>query len=255
MRQGTDAFQRIHAAAPEIPVVVLASLGDEERALQTVHLGAQEYLVKDHLEGHLLHRAMRYSVDRAQSAQALDRERNLLHTLLENIPDRIYFKDRESRFIRINRSLTRLFGLEQAEDAYGKTDADFYGVEHARQAFEDELWVMHTGEPILGKIEYETMTNGSRSWSLTTKLPLRDRDGEIIGTCGISREITKLKEMEDLLGLERNLLRSVIDNLPDLIFLKERRRPIPARESGASSVARRHIFRAGARAYGFRFLP
>ena len=80
---------------------------------------------------------------------------------------------------------------------------------------------MATGQALLGKVEFEILADGRRSWSLTTKLPLRNRRGRIIGTCGISREITELKEMEVRLGTERNLLRSVIDNLPDHIFLKD----------------------------------
>jgi PAS domain S-box-containing protein len=101
------------------------------------------------------------------------------------------------------------------------TDADFYGTEHAREALEDERRVMETGESIVNKIEHEVMTNGRSSWSLTSKLPLRNHRGRIIGTCGISREITALKEMEEQLAAERNVLRSLVDNLPDFIFLKD----------------------------------
>jgi PAS domain S-box-containing protein len=180
-------------------------------------------LVKGHIDGAALHRAMRYAVERARSEAALARERDMLSTLLENIPDRIYFKDKKSRFVRINRALTELFGLERAENAYGKTDADFYGGEHAAKALADELRVMETGEPLLGDIEFEQLADGRKSWSLTTKLPLRDRSGQIIGTCGISREISAMKEMEEQLATERNLLRSVIDNLPDRIYLKDAR--------------------------------
>ena len=219
--RGVETFARAHAAAPDVPIIVLSSEDDEETALETVHRGAAEYLVKGRIDQHLLHRALRYAIERAQAEAELAQERYLFQTLLENIPDRIYFKDRASRFIRINRALTRIFGLEKAEDAYGKTDADFYGVEHARDALNDEMRVMETGRPVLGKVEFETMTHGGKSWSLTTKLPLRDRQGKVIGTCGISREITEMKEMEDQLATERNLLRSVIDNLPDLIFLKD----------------------------------
>ncbi len=218
---GLETFARAHAAAPEVPIIVLSGTDDEKMALETVHLGAHEYLVKGRIDAVLLHRAMRYAIERSRAERDLARERDLLHTLIDNIPDRIYFKDSESRFIRINHALTRLFRMERPEQAYGKTDADFYGIEHAREALEDERRVMETGEPIINKIEYETMTTGRRSWSLTSKLPLRDRQGRIIGTCGISREITKLKEMEEELAKERNVLRSVIDNLPDLIFLKD----------------------------------
>lgn len=144
-----------------------------------------------------------------------------MNTLLENIPDRIYFKDRKSRFIRINRALTELLHLSAPEEAYGRTDADFYDQAHAREARADEEAVMSSGEPLIGKVEHEMLADGRESWSLTTKLPLRNPRGEIIGTCGISREVTALKQMELALSAERNLLRGVIDNLPDPIFLKD----------------------------------
>jgi PAS domain S-box-containing protein len=216
-----EAFVRLRAAVPDLPIIVLSGGEEEARALEAVHHGAQEYLVKGGFDGPALHRAMRYAVERARSDAALARERELLRTLLENIPDRIYFKDRESRFILINRALTDLLHFERPEQAYGKSDADFYGEEHARQALKDERRVMETGKPIIGKVEFETLADGRKSWSLTTKLPLRDRNGQIIGTCGISREITQLKEMERKLANERYLLRSVIDNLPDHIYLQD----------------------------------
>jgi len=219
--RGVETFSRAHAVAPDVPIIVLSESDDEELALQTVQLGAHEYLVKGRVDAHLLQRALRYAVERARAEAQLASERDLLQTLLENIPDRIYFKDRESRFIRINRALTKLFGLKSAEEAYGKTDADFYGPEHAGEALYDERRLMESGEPLLGKVEYENLADGRRSWSLTTKLPLRDRQGRIIGTCGISREISEMKEMEEQLETERNLLRAVIDNLPDLVFLKD----------------------------------
>ncbi len=216
-----DTFTRAHAAAPELPLIILSGIDDEKLAAAAMHLGAQDYLVKTRTDGHLLQRALRYAVERFRSEAQLARERDLLNTLLDNIPDRIYFKDRESRFIRINRALMELFQFTRPEEAYGLTDADFYGAEHAQEALEDERWVMETGEPILNKVEFETLHDGTRAWSLTTKLPLRDRKGRIVGTCGISREITDLKEMETALENERNLLRAVIDNVPDQIFLKD----------------------------------
>jgi PAS domain S-box-containing protein len=219
--RGLEAFDRIHAAVPQVPVIVLSERDDENLALHTVQRGAADYLVKGRIDSHLLHRSMRYAIERTHTETALARERDLLNTLLENVPDRIYFKDRESRFVRINKALTNLLRLRTPEEAYGKTDADFYDESHASEAREDERRVMATGEPMIGKVEFETMADGRRSWSLTTKLPLRGRHGETVGTCGISREITEIKEMELALSAERNLLRSVIDNLPDAIFLKD----------------------------------
>lgn len=220
--QGLETFTKVHEAAPHLPIIVLSGLDDEELATEIVHLGAQEYLVKNRLDGHALQRALRYAMERFQTEAELANERDLLATLLENIPDRIYFKDRQSRFTRMNRALRDLFKLERVEDAYGKTDADFYDEEHARPALEDEKRVMQTGEPIYNKVEREVTMDGRVGWSLTTKLPLRGRNGRIIGTCGISREVTELKQTQEQLAIERNLLRSVIDNLPDLIFLKDK---------------------------------
>lgn len=220
--QGLETFSRARGAAPELPIIVLSGTDDEDFAAEAVRLGAQEYLVKGRFDAHSLQRALRYGYERSRSEAQLARERELLHTLLENIPDRIYFKDEQSRFLRINRSLMQLFNLERPEDAYGKTDTDFFNSGgHADEALGDERQVMATGEPIINKMELEILRDGSRSWSLTTKLPLRNRLGQIVGTCGISRVITDLKEMEDQLASERNLLRSVIDNLPDSIVLKD----------------------------------
>ena len=84
---------------------------------------------------------------------ALAHERDLLRTLLDSIPDRIYFKDSNSRFLMISRELAKDFGLERPKDAVGKTDADFFGVEHAKLALEDELEILKSGRAIIGKTE------------------------------------------------------------------------------------------------------
>ncbi|HZP17435.1 MAG TPA: diguanylate cyclase [Terriglobales bacterium] len=135
-------------------------------------------------------------------------EENLLRTFLEHIPDGVYFKDRQSRFVRISRSLALRFGLPDPAEAVNKTDFDMFSEEHARQAFADEQEIIRTGQPILEKEEKETWPDGRETWVLTTKLPLFDQQGNIIGTMGISRDITERKRVEQelqeyRLGLEQ----------------------------------------------------
>ncbi|MCA8987988.1 MAG: PAS domain-containing protein, partial [Planctomycetaceae bacterium] len=157
-----------------------------------------------------------------QAEDKAARELSLLHALLSNIPDSIYFKDRDSRFLRINKSMAEKFGLKSPEDAVGKTDRDFFTTEHAEQALADEQQIMATGQPVVAQVERETWPDRSDTWCSTTKMPLRSTSGEIIGTFGISRDITDLVTAEKTLEREQHLSDALMNGLPDLIFFKDR---------------------------------
>lgn len=133
---------------------------------------------------------------RKKAEAELAYERDLLKTLLDNSPEVIYFKDLESRFVRFSKSCARLFHLPDAETIRGKTDFDFFTEQDARPFFEDEQQIIRTGKPVLGKVERETHADGQVSWAMTSKLPWRDGTGKIIGTFGISQNITSIKEAE-----------------------------------------------------------
>jgi diguanylate cyclase (GGDEF)-like protein/PAS domain S-box-containing protein len=137
-------------------------------------------------------------------------EEYLLQAFLEHIPDGVYFKDRESRFVRISRSLATRFGLKDAAEAINKTDFDMFAHEHARQAFADEQEIIRTGRPIVEKEELETWPDGRVTWVLTTKLPLVDQRGNIIGTMGISRDITERKRVDQELQEYRQHLEELV---------------------------------------------
>lgn len=147
---------------------------------------------------------------RKKAEEALSYERNLLSYLLDNTPDHIYFKDIQNRFIRISRAQADMFGLRDPEQAVGKTDFDFFTEEHALQAFETELEIMKTGRSVEGLEEKETWPDGTVTWVSSTKVPLRGIYGEIIGTFGISRDITGHKLAEEELVNHRNNLEDMV---------------------------------------------
>jgi PAS domain S-box-containing protein len=135
--------------------------------------------------------------ERKQAEAALQREEALFNSLVSTIPDHIYFKDRQCRFIRINAAQARRFGLRSPDEAIGKTDADFFSAAHARQAYADEQRIMETGEPMVGTEERETWPDGRVTWVSTTKVALRDAEGRITGLVGVSRDITEQKLLEE----------------------------------------------------------
>ncbi|MCA9141028.1 MAG: PAS domain-containing protein, partial [Planctomycetales bacterium] len=142
--------------------------------------------------------------DRYLAESELKQERHLLTTLLDNIPDCIYFKDPASRFVRISEAMAQKFGLANAQEAVGKTDADIFTDLHAEAAREDELRIMRTRQPVVNLVERETWPDREDSWCMSTKMPLTGDEGEVIGTFGISRDITDLKKYEDELRKARD---------------------------------------------------
>ncbi len=138
--------------------------------------------------------------ERNQAEARLAQEQSLLQSLMDTIPDTIYFKDKESIFIRINQAQADHFGLADPTQALGKTDFDFFSEEHARKAYEDEQRIIRTGVPIVNIEEREIWPDRPDTWVLTTKMPLTDKEGFIVGTFGVSRDVTERKRAEE----ERN---------------------------------------------------
>jgi PAS domain S-box-containing protein len=157
--------------------------------------------------------------ERKRAEEALIEERHLLHTLMDNVPDVIYFKDRESRFTLSNKALAKLFGLSNPEQAVGKTDFDFFTDEHAQPAYADEQEIIRTGQPMLAKEEKETWPDGRVTWASTTKMPLRGAHGNIVGTFGVSRDITERKLAEERLQESEERFRQLAENVEEVFLL------------------------------------
>jgi len=139
--------------------------------------------------------------ERKKTEEALAYERDLLRALLDNIPDRIYFKDVQSRFLRVSTSMANRLGVNDPREVFGKTDFDFYAQEMAQEFFDDEQRIILTGQPLINKLERIVDRDGKESWASVTKVPLRNKDGATVGIIGISRDVSKLKEAE--VALER----------------------------------------------------
>jgi len=151
----------------------------------------------------------------------LAQERNLLRTVIENLPDAIYAKDSTARKTVSNPADLKLMGCKTEAEALDKTDFEFYPKDIAAKLYEDDQLVLWKGQSIINRKEKVVRPDGEVRWLLTTKIPWRNAAGKIVGLVGIGHDITKQKEAETKAVEERNLLRTVIDNLPDVIYAKD----------------------------------
>jgi PAS domain S-box-containing protein len=212
-------------AAPDGSLVGVLCVGDHRPR----DLGAEEMrllgdlagLVEDQLSLIDTSKLQREVEERQRIEEDLRRQRELLDNFIDTVPASIYFKDREGRFLRISKSLAASIGLRECAEAVGKTDFDLFTTEHACDAWRDEQSVMQTGQPIVGKEEHETWADGRETWVLTTKMPLRDQGGRIVGTFGISIDITRLKQAEKDLENSEALYHSLVESLPLNVFRKD----------------------------------
>jgi PAS domain S-box-containing protein len=162
----------------------------------------------------------------------LRREKALLSILMDTVPDHIYFKDAASRFLLINRSLAAALGLESPHDAAGRTDFDYFAEEHARAAREAEERIMTSGAPLLDEEEKETWADGRVTWVETTKMPLRDSAGAIVGTFGLSKDITERRRSEEKILR----LAALVESSQEAIFGVDTASRITTWNSGAAAA-------------------
>jgi len=145
----------------------------------------------------------------------------LLHILLEQLPDAMYFKDAECRYLRVNRTLASWYGLKSPEDAVGKSDAAFFSPEFARHSDEAEKEILRTGIPQVDVEEKLVWPDGRVLVASSTRLPLRDASGAVIGTLGIFRDLGPHLQAKKEVRRAEAMYRSLVDNLPQNVFRKD----------------------------------
>jgi two-component system, sensor histidine kinase and response regulator len=157
-----------------------------------------------------------------QAEEQLKYERNLLRTVIDNIPDGIYVKDLNCRKTLSNLADEQTMGVQSEADVLGKDDYEFFPRELAEVFIADDRSVLQTGQPIVNQEEYIIDKEGKKHFLLTTKIPFRNEQGQIIGLIGISRNITEHRKIEEALRNEKALLDALMDHIPDSIYFKDR---------------------------------
>ncbi len=216
--QGIDTFVRMQATGVRVPIIVLSGLDDQDLATSTVQQGAQDYIVKGQTDGELLERAIGYAIERDHVQKALTEEHDLLRSVIDNIPDQVYLKDRESRFVAVNPATAMFFGASTPDELTGKTDADYFPCGLAEQFLAEEQVLLRRDQVCVNREALITDSKGNKRWVLTTKVPLHDHTGAITGLLGINRDITERKQAEEgIRQMNAELERRVAERTDELL--------------------------------------
>ena len=212
-KNGIDLIREASSLGCAIPLILLTGVDDPDLADQAQAAGAADYLVKSGRTQGALLRSIRYATFRQASERLRGEERQLLSSIIENIPDRIYAKDTEGRYIIDNAAHRGFIGVRGIENVIGKTVYDFFPLAIAQRFDAADKAVIRSGEPLL-EIEETTVDEQNReSWMRTSKVPLRDASGKPVGILGLSHDITARKRAEAERDRSSTALHQALDEL------------------------------------------
>jgi len=195
--QDLSSFRTLHEAAPSAPIIVLSGMDDETLAISAVREGAQDYLVKNRIDAHLLGRSIRYAIERHVAEDKLVASEAFYHSLVEHLPQNMFRKDLSERFTFANQRFCQLLG-KPLEEIIGKTDFDFYPPELARKYQQDDREVIGTGRTF-DSVEENIAPDGEKIYVHVVKTAIHDAIGQILGTQCIFWDITAQKQFEEQL--------------------------------------------------------
>jgi len=216
---GLATLRAVRQASATAHVVVLAQEEDAELALRCAHEGAEDYVIKGQCMGAFLRLMVLSARERHLLKRQLREARDLLRTVIDNIPDAIYVKDAMGRKVLANRADLAHIGVDSEEEVLNKTDAEVFGPETAAHTEANDRIVLRDGRPVIEQEEFGRYPDGTPSWGLTTKIPLRDAEGRVIGLVGISRDITERKIAEEQLRESERRYRTILQTALDGFWL------------------------------------
>ena len=221
---GLDTLVRLHEAAKDVPIVVLTGIEDEALGVKLVQAGAQDYLVKGSVTGPLLMRSLHYAAERQRAEGALRESEERLRAIMDNSPAMIFLKDAEGRYLQANRTFVDTLRFKDSVDGakmdlIGKTDEDIFSPEQAAAFCSNDQKVLEAGRPM--EFEEVALRHDGPHTSIVVKFPLFNAHGQCYALCGIATDITERKRAEEKLRRSQEFITSMVENLPNMIFVKD----------------------------------
>src|SRR5690606_15109859 len=191
----------------------------EESQQHSEELRAQEEEMRQNMEEmQATQEQMHRQTEEMRKVQEnLNLEKSMFNVLMEYLPDRITYKDRQSRILRINQAKAAKFRMSP-EEMVGKTDYDFFSKEHADKAFHEEQELIRTGTPILDKEERTVFANGDINWASTSRIPFRDEMNRTVGMFIATKDITRLKKAELTIKDRERVIERLLEGMPVFRF-------------------------------------
>jgi PAS domain S-box-containing protein len=242
---GLDSFISVHTQAPRVPIIILTGMNDESMAIDAMRAGAQDYLVKGEVDSKLLARSIRYAVERRKAEEeirklnteleervrirtaelceandSLFHSQNMLQLVLDTIPQSVYWKGRDLRFLGCNKVFAKTVGFTSSKEIIGKTDDDLHRKDLATVLEADDNHVIENDERRLNYEESLYIEEKNREyWFRISKLPMHNQSGKVIGMLGMYQNFTKERQIEEALKKSESTLRSVLSASPVGILL------------------------------------